>query len=128
MANYMKRDQRANAMRVEITKSNSPAKRSRASPGRPPTFGDESQAGCSWFWFLCPNCHRRTPRALAPFAIRYGMGVPIVYVAKFAVCQGCRHRGALLQRPAVVGAGADMSREAFPTELALRGLEHWVLA
>lgn len=77
--------------------------------------------GNRWFWFICPRCKRRTPKTLAPFAIRYGMDVPTIDIAKFAACQRCGHFGALLQRPSMDGIGVDMALEPFPAELAMQG-------
>jgi hypothetical protein len=109
-----------------VAKTRSPAARTRSKPGPPPTLGQELHDGFKWFWFICPSCERRTPKALAPFAIRYGMNVPTVDVAKFATCQACGHRGALLQRPSMNGIGSDLMMEPFPAELAARGLERWL--
>jgi len=123
MANYTKRDERGEALRQDVARSRSPAARARSKPGPPPTLGEELRDGYRWFWFVCPSCERRTPKALAPFAIRYGMDVPTIDVAKFATCQGCGHHGALLQRPSMNGVGAELMLEPFPAELATRGLE-----
>jgi hypothetical protein len=114
------------AMQEDIAKTRSPAARARSKPGPPPTLIEELRAGYGWFWFICPRCNRRTPKALAPFAIKYGMDVPTIEVAKFATCQECGHFGALLQRPSMGGVGADLMLEPFPAELASRGLERWL--
>jgi len=112
MANYIKRDERA---------VSSP--RPRSKPGPPPTLGQELRGGYRWFWFVCPRCNRRTPKALAPFAILYGMNVPTINIARLATCQRCGHFGALLQRPSMEGIGSDMGLEEFRAELATQGLE-----
>jgi hypothetical protein len=126
MADYTNRDERRLALKQDVAKAQSPAARTRSKPGPPPTLGEEMRDGYRWFWFLCPTCERRTPKALAPFAIRYGMAVPTIDVAKFATCQRCGHRGALLQRPSMNGIGADLMLEPFPGELAARGMERWL--
>jgi hypothetical protein len=126
MANYTKRDERSSQLKQSLEKSHSPAARVRSKPGPPPTLGQELHDGYKWFWFICPQCDRRTPRALAPFAIRYGMNVPTIDIAKFATCQACGHFGALLQRPSMEGIGAEMAIEPFPAELATQGLERWL--
>jgi hypothetical protein len=125
MANYTKRDERTaqaknGAARLRAIE-NSP--RPRSKPGPPPTLIQEMRAGYRWFWFWCPRCDRRTPKALAPFAIKYGFAVPTIDVAKLATCHGCGHLGALLQRPSMEGIGKDMMIEPFPAELAAQGLE-----
>jgi len=128
VANYTKRDERGAELTANIARTraieNSP--RPRSKPGPPPTLGEELRDGYRWFWFLCPACDRRTPKTLAPFAIRYGMDVPTIDVAKFATCQACGHRGALLQRPSMNGIGADLMLESFPAELAAQGMERWL--
>jgi hypothetical protein len=100
--------------------------RRRAKPGPPPTLRQELADGYSWFWFLCPVCDRRTPRALAPLAIRCGMDVPTIDIARAAMCLGCGHKGALLQRPSLDGTGSDQALEPFPAELAARQLGPWL--
>jgi len=128
MANYTRRDERAAEQRASTAKAraieNSPKPRSK--PGPPPTLGQELSKAYKWFWFICPRCNRRTPKALAPFAIRYGFDVPTIDLAKFGVCQGCDHVGALLQRPSMEGIGSDMALEPFPVELAAQGIERWL--
>jgi len=127
MANYTKRDERAAEYKASIAKAraieNSP--RPRSKPGPPPTLIQEMRAGYRWFWFVCARCNRRTPKALAPFAIKYGFDVPTIDVAMLATCQRCGHVRALLQRPSMEGIGADMMLEPFPAELALQGLTRW---
>jgi hypothetical protein len=126
MADYTKRDERTAMLKQSIAKSRSPVARARSKLGPPPTLGQELCDGYKWFWFLCPQCNRRTPKALAPFAIRYGMDVSTIDIAKFATCQGCGHFGALLQRPSMEGIGNEMTIEPFPAELATRGIERWL--
>src|SRR5689334_17587644 len=95
MANYAKRDERAEKVRSEIAKVRAieAAPRPRAKPGPPPTLIQEMRAGYRWFWFICARCDRRTPKALAPFAIKYGLNIPTIDVAKLATCQRCRKVG-----------------------------------
>ena len=77
-------------------------------------------------WFVCPRCNRRTPKALAQFAIKYGLDVPLIDMRMLATCQRCGHTGALLQRPSTEGIGAEMMLEPFPIELAAQGIERWL--
>jgi hypothetical protein len=106
--------------------ANAASPRPRAKPGPPPTLRQELEDGYSWFWFLCPVCDRRTPRALAPLAIRCGMDVPTINIARAATCLGCGHIGALLQRPSLEGTGSELALEPFPAELAARQLAVWL--
>ena len=53
MANYTKQDERKAWLRAEVAKSNSPAKRQRAAPGRPATIGEELRGPRKWIWFEC---------------------------------------------------------------------------
>src|SRR5690348_3893568 len=121
----MENDSPCNGRDSDVEPKKATARR-RAQPGPPPTLIEEMQAGYRWFWFWCPLCERRTPKALAPFVVRYGPKVPTIDVAKRGACSACGHRGALLQRPCVEGTGADMMIEPFPAHLAMRGLERWL--
>jgi hypothetical protein len=101
-------------------------KKKRAPAPAPPTLGDELRGPYRWLWFECPRCLRRSPRALVPYAIRYGFDATAVALASSAVCVTCGHRGALLKRPSMIGTGRDLCVETFPAELATRGLERWL--
>ncbi len=91
MGNYSKRDARSAFVREESARNEAAKNKPKREAPLPPTLGEELRDGYRWFWFRCPNCGRRAPRAIAAFAIRYGMNVPTVDIARFATCQNCRH-------------------------------------
>jgi hypothetical protein len=128
MANYTKREERAAEMKASIARSraieNSPRQCSK--PGPPPTLGQEMRKGYGWFWFWCPRCDHRSPMTLASFAIRYGMDVPTIDVAKFVTCSKRHHAGALLQRPSVIGVAGELEIEPFPVDRISSGIERWI--
>lgn len=81
-----------------------PARRARADapPGPVPSIGDflrERMGG--WCWIICinPACSYQAPAALAPLAIRFGMGASSDVIRRRAVCPACHHRGAMLRAP-----------------------------
>lgn len=122
MANYTKRDERHAEIEAFNASRRSPPARAKSKPGPPPTLIQEMRNGYSWCWFICPRCNRRTPKALAPFAIRYGLNVPTIDLRPFARCMRCGHSGALLQMPSIQGIGGELEMEPFPAELAMQGM------
>jgi hypothetical protein len=126
MASYTKRDGRQAEIEAFEVERRGPIARAKSKPGPPPTLIHEMRKGYGWVWFICPRCNRRTPKALAPFAIRYGFDVRVIDLRPFATCQRCGHAGALLQMPSMEGIGADMMMEPFPAELAMQGMSRWL--
>ena len=126
MANYTKREERDAEIRAfneARSKEQRPSARAKSKPGPPPTLIQQMRKGYGWVWFICPRCNRRTPKALAPFAIRYGLNVPLIDLRPFARCMRCGHSGSLLQMPSVQGICGELELEPFPAELALQGFE-----
>lgn len=126
MANYTKRDERHASIADFNAKRRSPAPRAKAKPGPPPTLIQEMRKGYTWCWFICPLCDHRSPMALAPFAIRYGMDVPTIDVAKFLRCSRCGHVGALLQRVSMHGIAGALELEPFPADRISDGVAQWI--
>ena len=126
MANYTKRNERHAEIDAFNKERRSPPARAKAKPGPPPTLGHELRAGYRWAWFNCPVCDHRSPMALAPFAIRYGMDVPVIDVAKFMTCSRCGHVGALLQRASMLGISSELEMEPFPVDRISDGVAQWI--
>jgi hypothetical protein len=55
MANYTKRDQRAEDMAKMIAETRSPTKRRRAQAGASATLGEALRGPRKWMWFICPR-------------------------------------------------------------------------
>jgi hypothetical protein len=128
MANYSKRDARADwvreeARRLRVYGHESEREKRRAPP--PFLLGDAVRDGPWWVWFNCAACGNRRPVALARFAIRYGFDLAVSDVTQFERC-GCGHVGATMQIPSANWRNGEITTEQFLTELATKGLERWI--